>query len=269
MSFHLKLFPRFLLLLVLLTVTPVAFLGHIIVNLNNESLQGEVQRYHLRLAQSLADTFDARLSSLTNELRMATNAIQNPDASWDDRQKLLSALIDASPDFGIISAVAPNGSEMIKAYNPQIAPEVEQNPSLISHLPSPLFQKFQKTGALTIHVSRANDNTMAEIYIPFDTTLGKSAVYVKLSLNDLCDTIEHESIGQTGFATFVGTDGEYLSTPNPALAREGHELDQSIIRTALSGNLGSREFTDASGTQWIGASAPVWRSSSQRSAPSW
>src|SRR4051812_15833974 len=108
MSFHLKLFPRFLLLLVLLTVTPVAFLGHIIVNLNNESLQGEVQRYHLRLAQSLADTFDARLSSLTNELRMAADAIQNPDASWEDRQKLLSALIDASPDFGIISAVGVN-----------------------------------------------------------------------------------------------------------------------------------------------------------------
>jgi PAS domain S-box-containing protein len=257
MSFHLKLFPRFLLLLVLLTVIPVAFLGHTIVNLNNESLQGEVQRYHLRLAQSLADTFDARLASLTNELRMATNAIQNPDASWEDRQKILSALIEASPHFGIIAAVATNGNEMIKAYNPQIAPEVEQNPSLLSHLQLPLFQKFKKTGLLTIHVSRANENTFAEMYIPFDTPLGKNAVYVKLSLKDLCNSIARENIGQTGFATFVGNDGEYLSTPNPALTREGHQLDQSIIRTALSGNLGSREFTDASGTEWIGASAPV------------
>jgi PAS domain S-box-containing protein len=243
--------------LVLLTVIPVAFLGRIIVNINNESLQFEVQRYHLRLAESLADSFDERLSSLTNQLRMATDALNNPQASWEDRQKLLSAMIDASPHFAIISAVDPNGAEAIKAYNPQLAPEVDANPSLISHAQSPLFQKFKKTGLTTAHVARVNGATMAEIYIPFDTAGGKGAVYAKLSLTDLCDTIAHESIGRTGFATYVGTDGELLSPVNPMLAQAGHELDHSIVQTALSGNIGSREFTDGSGTQWIGASAPV------------
>src|SRR4051812_43658342 len=118
MTFQLKLLPRFILLLVLLTVIPVAFLGRLIVNVNNESLQFEVQRYHLLLAQSMADTFDARLSSLMSQLRMAAESIKNPEASWDDRQKLLSALIDSSPHFAIISAVAVNGDEVIKAYSP-------------------------------------------------------------------------------------------------------------------------------------------------------
>ncbi len=257
MSFRLKLFPKFVLLLVLLSVIPVIFLGRVIVNVNNESLQFEVQRYHLRLAQSLADTFDARLSSLMSQLRMASDSIKNPEASWQDRQKILSALIDSSPHFGIISAVAANGDEVLKAYNPQIAPELEQNPSLISHTQLPLYQQFLKSGTLTTQVTRENNSTLAEMYIPFDTAVGKGAVYVKLSLNDLCDTIARESIGRTGFATYIGHRGELLSNPNPVLLRPGHELDRSIVQTALSGNLGSREFTDASGTEWIGASAPV------------
>lgn len=236
----------------LLAVIPVALVGRVIVNINNESLQYEVQRYHLHLAQSLAEKFDERLVSIFSQMAMAIDAIKNPAVSWEDRQKMLSALIDASPQFGIISAVAANGQELIKAYNPVLAPEVDKNPSLNSHAEAPLFMALQKAGKNQMRVFRAGDITFAEIYIPFETPGGRNAVYVKLSLNDLGGMIAKESIGRSGYATYIGKDGEPLSQ-----VRGGSELDPSILKTALTGSQGVREFTDKTGMSWVGASAPV------------
>lgn len=253
-ALNLRLFPRFLILLLLITVIPVAVVSRIVVGINNESLQFEVQRYHLKLAQSMADSFDERLASIISHVVLALDAIKNPAATWEDRQKMLGALIDASPNFGIISAVAANGNEVIKAYNPTLAPEVDKNPALISHAGIPLFQTFQTSGRQEILVVRENDVTMAEIYIPFETAAGRNALYVKMSLNDLCDRISEERIEQSGFATYVGRKGERLSK---SLDGNSSEMDQSMVKTALSGNMGAREFTDANGVKWVGASAPV------------
>lgn len=243
--------------MVLLTVIPVALVGRIVVSINNESLQFEVQRYHLKLAQSLAEKFDERLASIVSQLALAIDAIKNPAVGWDDRQKLLGALIDSSPHFGIISAVTADGQEVIKAYNPLIAPEIEQNPSLLSHADLPLFDAFKKSGRQEMYVSRSNNLTVAEIYIPFESPAGRNAVYVKLSLNDLCEMISKETIGQTGFATYIGQEGQLLSTSRGKGLGESSALDQSIVKTALSGSLGAREFTDERGVDWIGASAPL------------
>jgi len=120
----LRLFPRILILLLLITVVPVGLVGRIVVGINNESLQFEVQRYHLKLAQSLAEKFDERLTSIVSQLSLALDTIKNPTTSWEDKQKLLSALIDSSPNFGIIAAVASNGEEVIKAYNPSSPPKL-------------------------------------------------------------------------------------------------------------------------------------------------
>ncbi len=251
---NLRLFPRFLIWLLLIAVVPVAVVGKIVVGINNESLQFEVQRYHLKLAQSLAEKFDERLASIVGQLALALDTIKNPSASWEDRQKMLSALIDASPNFGIISAVASNGNEVIKAYNPVLAPDVDKNPALISHAALPLFAAFKMSGHQEIQLTRENDLTMAEMYLPFETAGGKNALYVKMSVNDLCEMISRESINQTGFATYIGKAGERLS---PARAGNNGALDQSMVETALSGSVGAREFTDAEGTRWVGASAPV------------
>ncbi|MCG3206008.1 MAG: Adaptive-response sensory-kinase SasA [Elusimicrobia bacterium] len=243
-------------MLLLITVIPVALVGKIVVGINSESLQFEVQRYHMKLAQSMAERFDERLSTIVSQMGIALDAIKNPAASWEDRQKLLSALIDSSSHFGIISAVANNGSEVIKAYNPLLAPEVDKNPALISHAHLPLFQKFKATGDQTRKVTRENNFTMAELYLPFDSPIGKNALYIKMSINDLCEMIGQENIGRTGFATYVGPEGTLLS-PSKFIGSSDKSLDESMVKNALSGNLGAREFVDLNGIAWVGASAPI------------
>ncbi len=253
---NLRLFPRFLIFLLLITVIPVALVGKIVVGINNESLQFEVQRYHLKLAQSLAEKVDDRLAAVVTQMALALDTIKNPSVSWEDRQKVLSALIDSSPTFAIISAVTPAGQEVMKAFNPALAPDVEKNPTLISYANEPLFRKFQQTGEQATRVSRTDGETMAELFIPFDSPSGKNALYVKVSLNDLCEMITRESIGQTGFARYIGQDRQQLSAPHNPSNNTG-QLDESILKAALSGNLSAREFKDALGTEWVGASAPV------------
>ncbi|MFN0117034.1 MAG: ATP-binding protein [Elusimicrobiota bacterium] len=256
-SFHLRLFPRFLILLLALAVIPVALVGRIIVKINDESLQFEVQRYHLKLAQSLSEKFDERLHSLVSQLNIGISAIKNPETTWEERQKLLSALIDSSPHFGIIAAVSHEGQELIKAYNPTIAPEVDKNPSLLKHSNFALYQAFRKSERQEVQVTKTESLTYAEVYVPFDTPTGKNAVYVKLSLNDLCEMIAKESIGLTGFATYVWKNGEIVSKDRNLPNGEPIPLNQSMIQTALNGSLGSHEFTDSKNQSWIMASAPV------------
>ncbi len=258
LPFRLRLFPRFLILLVLLSVLPVLLVGRIVVNINSESLQYEVQRYHLRLAQSMAEKFDERLSSTLSQLVFAIETLKNPGITWPERQKLLSALIDSSANYGIISAVTPAGQEVIKAYNPLVAPEVEQNPALLSHADDDLFKAMIKSRERQVRVGRSpNGLAYAEVFLPFSTPAGLNALFVKLSIDDVCTMVAKETIGATGFAFYVDPKGDVLSKP-PLILGGGHVgKDQTIIRTALTGNMGAREFTDESGVAWVGASAPV------------
>lgn len=246
---RLKLFPRFLILLILLSVIPVALVGRLVLNINNESLQFEVQRYHLHLAQSLAEKFDDRVTNIVSQLVVPIHSVSNPTIGWEERQKILGALIDSTPHFAILSVVTGSGAEVIKAYNPQLAPEVDANPALVSHNELPLFSNFKETGNQVVSVSKQETNTFAEIYIPFDSPGGKNAFYVKLALTDLCEMVNHEVIGQTGYATLVGKDGTVFG-------RKSTE-DASIVQTALTGSQGAREFSDSKGKQWVGASAPL------------
>lgn len=256
--FHLKLFPRFLILLVLMTVVPMTLIGHLIIRINDESLQFEVQRYHARLAESLAAKFDERLSTVQSQLHLGISALKNPLMDWNEKQTFLRSLLDSSPHLGIISVVAMTGAELIKVYNPTLAPDLEKNPSLSSHRERPLFRSFLTSGAQEIHVFRDDVGTFAEIYIPLETAGRLNAIYTKVALTDLADLIGQETIGQSGFAYYVGRDGGLLSVPKTTASFAGEPgKDRSIVKTALAGSLGAREFTDESGVRWVGASAPV------------
>src|SRR3989338_8397825 len=107
MGIHLRLFPRFLIFLILLTVIPVALVSHFVIKINKERLQQEVQRYHILLAKSYAENIDERLTTLQSQISIALSAFKNPDVNLAMRQQLLSSLVDdPSSYFAIISAVS-------------------------------------------------------------------------------------------------------------------------------------------------------------------
>lgn len=250
-NFQLRLFPRFLIFMVLLTVIPVGLVGNIVVGINNESLQKEVQRFHIKLAESLAEKFDERLLTLQSSLFLGISAIQDSTTGWKEKSTFLQNLLDSYEKFGIISLVGPTGQEVMKVYNPTIAPEVDENPSLISHAGSPEFIALQKSGREKFKLFEVSGKLFSEIYIPFETAGGKNAMYVKISMDDLAESIKKETIGRTGFTALIGQDGSVLTQNN------GLAVDKTIVATALSGSLGAREYKDQDGIEWVGSSAPV------------
>jgi len=206
----------------------------------------------------MAARMDERLSTLQSQLNMVISAFRQPDITWPERQQLLSSILDSSSHFAIISAVASTGQELMKVYNPETAPEVEKNPRLISHSDFQIFKDFQKAPAEVVLVSKIEGKTFAQIYLPFKTPVGKSAVYAKVSLDDLMKAISEEAIGQTGYAFYVGQTGELLSELDPTRFKDQKVvIDQSIVDTALAGSAAAREFEDESGKGWVGASAKV------------
>jgi HAMP domain-containing protein len=254
MRLHLRLFPRFLVLLVLLSVVPTAIVGWIVVGINNESLQKEVQRYHLGLADSMSEKFDERLAAIQSQMRMGVATIQNQSLSWPIKYAFLQNLLDSYERFAVISIVAPTGEELGKVYNP----DIEKDPALVSHAGNPYYVEMKKTGRVAIDVKRLDNQTFAQLYLPFETPIGRNALFVKVSINDLAEDISSEMIGQTGFAYYVGKEGQLLSTPSQERTH-GNPItkDQSVVKTALAGSLGAREFLDEFGVHWVGASAPV------------
>lgn len=253
---QLRLFPKFLILLVLISVIPVALIGRVVVQINDESLQFEVQRYHMRLATSLAKQIDERLNSVQSELSVATLALQDPTVGWPQRQYVLGALVDSSPHLAIIAAVTSAGREVMKVYNPTLAVDVEENPGLNSHADRPLFAAFLASGEQEAMVSREGGDTFVNLYIPFQTPAGQNAIFVKIILNDLIETVaaEGRSIGKSGSAFFVDSEGRLLGDFDAgAQAAAG----RAIVKAALNGVDAAQEFTDTNGTRWIGASARV------------
>jgi signal transduction histidine kinase/HAMP domain-containing protein len=259
MPIHLKLFPRFLIYLVLLTVLPVWLASQIIIKINKDRLELEVQRYHTLLAESLADKLDERLSTLQTQINLALSAFKDAESSWQERNALLSSLVDASNYLGIISAVTGGGQEVLKVYNPAIAPELEKNPALISHTDLALFQEFKKTMKETRKLTRDGEHTFAEFYLPFQMPGGTNALYVKASLDDLRQFIDRKKIDQTGFAFFATPTDGILSMPQSPHFDPGVAEKQSIVAAAFQGSLGASQFKDHAGVEWVGASAPVRR----------
>ena len=135
---RLRLFPKFLAASVLLSVIPVVLVGQIVLRINTLSLQFEVQRYHHLLASSLANSLDVRLQTLESQLNIAIATMRDSSLTLVDKQRILSSLLDSSPHISILSLVGPKGNELMKVYNPTLAPELEKNPQLIEHSDSPL-----------------------------------------------------------------------------------------------------------------------------------
>lgn len=252
--FHKRLFPRFIIWISLISVLPVGWVGLKIIQINNENLQTQVGRYHIQIAESLAKKLDERLSALEVALHLVINSVQNPEFSWEEKSSLLKALLDSTKYFGIISVIGPDGQELLKVYEPTIAPEIEENPSLINHSSRAEFKNTKSTGKKSLAVFEKNGNLFAEIYIPFQTRVGLNAMFVKVSLIDLAQAINEQAIGKTGFAYYINDRGDILTHP-----RQVKQItkDDTIISTALTGGSGVREFKDSQGTNWVGASARV------------
>lgn len=250
----LKLFTKFVLLLVLLAIIPAAIVGIRTININKEGMQAAILELHTHIASYLADDVQNYLQTLDREIQYILRSLST-QMTWVDRQSVLQALLDTNDNFISVSIVSRKGQELLKAYNPAI----EKNPALTSKDKDETFIKFWKkpAGSALSDVYFSQNDPRINIIYPLSP---EHCLYTTVTLNKLWNTIVQTKIASTGYAFLVNEKGRIIAHPKPDVYINKPPADDlPIVNQVLKAvSTGSSEYVHPQTKKKIvGAYAPV------------
>ena len=249
-----KLFPKFVLLLTLLSIIPAAIVGWRTTMINKEGMQVAILELHSQLAISISEQIDEYISSMSNEINYVSKTMGS-QISWSDRQSILQSLLDTNENFVSVSIVDSNGKELLKAYNPLL----ERNPRLLSVAGDKSFINFKKNHMEPQFGRVYYKDGDPRINTAYPLT-GNYCLYSVLSFSKLWSKVTGKKIASTGFAFIVDENGSIIAHPNKELAEKGvSAIKLPIVQQVLkSVTVGSSEYLDPDTRQeMVGAYAPV------------
>ena len=250
----LKLFTKFVLLLVLLSVIPAAIVGMRTIVINQEGMQAAILELHTHLASYLADDVQRNIQTIDREIQFILRALST-QMTWTDRQSVLQALMDTNENFVSVSIVNQQGQELLKAYNPA----TEKNPRLLSRKNDEAFVSFWKnprTPAVS-DVSFSGTDPRLTIIYPMGTG---HCLYTMVTLHNLWNDIVKTRIASTGYAFLVNGKGQIIAHPKLELAQNKTPAADLPIVTQVMKSIavGSSEYIHpTTGNKIVGAYAPV------------
>jgi PAS domain S-box-containing protein len=254
MAVKIRLFHKFIFIMVVLAVVPLSIVGLRMININRVALQDSILELHTHLAQSLAEKIDDYIDNLRGKLSFIITSQKIAQMSWQEKRVLLKSLLETSEDFVTISIIDNKGEEIIKVYNPNL----EKEPRLINLSEDKLFLKAVGGSPDIGSLYYVEDDPRLNIAYPL---AGEQVIYIVVTLKELWNKIYNTTIGRTGFAFLVDKEGKIIAHPQKEKARNFEDATHlAIVREVLSGRiLGSKEFTDEKGVEMVGAYAPVKR----------
>jgi NtrC-family two-component system sensor histidine kinase KinB len=255
------LLAKFVLVMGALALTPAIYMAAHLSKVSQGGIQASVLELHTELAGNLADQIESYLKVNDEKILFAANSLRQ-DLTLEQKQLVLSSLIDTHPDVLVISALNQRGLEVIKAYN--------QNPDVMKAFPilsteTALSNRSGEEGFVeaftgqhnTRVVTKVGDDVILLAYYPLNETV---VLRVAVSLRSFSDWINSKQAGGTGFAVIVDGKGQPLFYPRDTVAPETiAEIPKwPIVASALqSKSLGSSEFADSKGREFVGAYSPV------------
>lgn len=251
---RIKLFAKFVIILVLLAVIPAAFVGWRTIGINQEGMQAAILELHTRTATYLADDINKFLKSLEREIQYILRTLSG-EMTWADRQSVLQALLDTNENFVSVSIVDKNGKELLKAYNPTL----EKDPRLLSRASDETFVRFwsnPKTSGISA-VYFSEDEPRINIIYPLGTN---HCLYTTVTLQALWNEITQTRIASTGYAFMVNEKGEIIAHRDIERAKNKlSAADLPIVQQLLKAlTIGSSEYVHPQTKKKIvGAYAPV------------
>jgi len=254
MALRIRLFHKFILIMVVLAVLPLSIVGLRMININRVALQDSILELHTHLAQSLAEKMDDYVDNLRGKLSFIITSQKIAQMSWSEKRDVLKSLLETSEDFVTISIVDSKGDEIIKVYNPNL----EISPRLLNLREDKLFQRALKGIPEMSSLYYVGDDPRLNVAYPM---FGEQVIYIVVTLNKLWHRIYSTMIGKTGFAFLIDKEGRIIAHPQKKRAKDFEDATKlAIVQELLSGKtLGSKEFTDERGVEMVGAYAPVKR----------
>lgn len=248
---QIKIFPKFVVVMILISVIPLVLIGLRMIEFNRISLQGAILELQINLASSLAEKIEDYMVNLNREFIRVIGCLETSAVTWAERQRELQSTLDANPEIINISFVDQEGNELLKVYNPDLEKEVE----LINRREEPLFQEVKKERKMQVSSLIYKENIpRLEIIYPLSK---EYFLLANFSLAKLEEKILTTRIGKTGYAYLVDKEGKTIVHPEKEklfLSAKNVPLVNEVITRQV---LGSREFRDETGEEIIGACAPV------------
>ncbi len=251
---RIKIFHKFLIIMLFLSAVPLAIVGWRLININRLGLQDVILELHTNQALSIAESIETYMKNLKEKVKFIISS-QGDSATinWSLSQRILKSMIASSSEFFTISAVSNDGRELTKVYHPSLEGRVK----LEDHSNDKTFIRAKESGTFTVsNLYYENSIPKLNLIYPFTQDI---FLYIEASLKELLEKVKNTNIGSTGFAYIVNKDGNIIMHPDVSKALNFISVaDRPIVKEVLSRRLvGSKEYTIEEGKTVVGAYAPV------------
>ncbi|MBI4655996.1 MAG: HAMP domain-containing protein [Elusimicrobia bacterium] len=250
---RLRLFPKFVLVMLGISLVPLLLLGYKLLSIGQEGVRTAVQDLHKQIAYRIGNDFENYLNNIDGRLSLVAENMNKMD--WENKQILLDSFLKTGEDINEISALDSSGRELIKILKPSAAKT------------EPL-KSYGKDGNFKISASSQVKTAAFSDYGPegagtivFYSPLNRNFVLrAEASINRLYQIVNSFAMGNTGFSIIVDTGGspvvypsDRIGTKNAAEIREWLIVKNAVASSAI----GVRQYIDAYGHAQMGAYFPV------------
>lgn len=251
---RIKIFHKFLAIILFLSAVPVFIVGWRLININRLGLQDVILELHTKQAISIAESLETYMKNLRERLEFIISAHGDTGAiNWILSTRVLTSMIASTEEFLTVSAVSVEGEELRKVYHPSLEGKVRYE----DRSNDDTFLRAKETGKFSISgLYYKEEIPMLNLVYPFAMDI---YLYIEASLEELLEKVKNSTIGETGFAYIVNKDGNIVMHPDISKAVNSVSVaDSPIVAEVLSRHLvGSKEYTTKEGKTIVGAYAPV------------
>lgn len=244
---RLRLFHKLVLVMVLVAALPMALLGWRLISLSQAGLRTTILEMHFTLADKISAEFNSYVRGADASLRSAMAAMLLMD--WENKQTLLSSLLETRRELKEISVLSKDGKELAKI----LSPYGDSKGSLKSYASVPDLRKaFGGSRAISLD----EKGSSAVFYYPFGKDMVLRSV---LDISSFIAGLDLKKVGEGGFPIILNSSATPIAWPadidsGEAAAAAGW-LVSGVAVKALS--IGSMEFEDRSGRGMLAAYSPI------------
>ncbi|MDA8244433.1 MAG: ATP-binding protein [Elusimicrobia bacterium] len=242
-----RLLHKFVAVTALVSVLPMALLGIRLIGLGQLGVRTAIMELNLAAADKISSDFKSYVRSADAALRTVMNAMTKMD--WENKQTLLTSLLETRPDIRQLSVLSKDGAELVKVLSPFGGGDAE-----LKKYPAAAGFKAARAGSRHLSVDRKTG--AAVLYYPFGKDM---ALRAELDLPAFIDTLDLKRVGAEGFPLILDSSGRPLAWPADVSSETAHavaglEISSNAAKALASA---SAEFTGADGRAMLGAFSPI------------
>jgi len=246
-----RIWPQTFFILSVLVITPLIFLGSILVHTSQNAIKTSVLQDHRELVIHIAEEIKQYVENPEQTLSVTASLLGTlPVDPWRQETCVVELAL-RYPIFQRIASVDLNGREIVSS---------ELGSALMDRSKETAFLKAKSAESYRSRVRISKNHLpMLTLSTPI-RKLGRitGVLMADVNLRNLWDMMDNIKIGKTGRAYLIDEQGRLLSHPDKKIILQNENpLNPNIIRDVLAGNIGSKEEFDRQGERLLVSYAPV------------